>query len=149
MRLSVGHPHARRALLVGERPQVTVGRTILMLAIPDQGWDEDATARGEAVLERPGRTGTDSVTVAAGPPRTSTASSTSRRTGGSGHTHEAAQCSGRDVASERFLLVGLPGALALGGSDPAHGFLRFLAAEDGKTGQGGPGWQQARLLPVS
>lgn len=49
------------------------------------------------------------------------------------------QGSGREVAGEGFLLVGLDRTFAVRGSDPAHGFVWRLAAEDGETGQGGPG----------
>lgn len=47
--------------------------------------------------------------------------------------------SGREVAGEGFLLVGLDRTFAVRGADPGHGFVWRLAAEDGKTGQGGPG----------
>ncbi len=50
-----------------------------------------------------------------------------------------ARGSGREATGEGHLLVGLDRTFAVRGSDPAHGFVWRVAAEDGETGQGGPG----------
>lgn len=122
-RVGAGRPRS----LVLPAPRRSVDR---LAAGGRLGMDQTAirAALGEA-SKRQRRLGT-------GPPAVSSAR---HRPGDLGHPQRPARGSGREVAGEGFLLVGLDRTFAVRGSDPAHGFVWRLAAEDGETGQGGPG----------